>query len=59
MTANELRADLIRRGLIKPTSEDVFHVKPHNPRTEDDRPSTLKHKKPGDGRSKAPQFGRR
>lgn len=56
---NELRAELIRRGLLKPSIDPVFHVKPHEPRMSDDRPITLKVKKPGDGRSKAPQFGRR
>lgn len=59
MNVNELRADLIRRGLLKPSTEPVFHVKPHEPRLLDDRPITLKVKKPGDGRSKSPQFGRR
>ena len=38
---------------------EVFHVKQHTMRLVDDRPVTLKHKKPGDGRSKSPQFGRR
>ena len=55
----QLRAELIRKGLIKPTEHEVFHVKQHTMRLMDDRPVVLKVKKPGDGRSKSPQFGRR
>ena len=38
MTDAQLRAELIRKGLIKPTEHEVFHVKQHVRRLVDDRP---------------------
>ena len=49
MTDAQLRSDLIRRGIIKPTEHEVFHVKQHVMRLVDDRPVKkirgLKHEK--------------
>ena len=59
MTDAQLRSDLIRRGIIKPTDEEAKHIKAHVMRLVDDRPVVLKVKKPGDERSRSPQFGRR
>ena len=55
----QLRLDLIRHGIIKPTEVEVFYVKQHVMRLVDDRPVILKHKKPGDGRSRSSQYDRR
>ena len=59
MTDAQLRLDLIHRGIIKPTDDEVKRTKAHVMRLVDDRLGVLKVKKPGDGRSKSPQFGRR